>query len=213
MQKILFLVCVCLSPLLHAQVRPQLQTQAPSSSFNDYFEIGLSGNYRKAYLTDATSNQRAFDENSAYIASLAYYFREMTAIEFSYSQGANTRYIPSSTITSTTTHKYTLYGADLIFTFGKRTDQWIPYIKGGIAFFDRKSIDYEYIDTNTGLPLDTEPVALDATVVPSAGFGLQVRATNYLALKFGIDIWTSGAINKNIEDFDWTGRVGISWFL
>lgn len=186
---------------------------AHADGFRDYFELGLSGNYRKAYLTDATSSQKAFDENSAYIASFAYYFREMTAIELSYSQGANTRFIPSSSITSTTTHKYTLYGADLIFTFGKRTDQWIPYIKAGVAYFDRKSIDYEYIDNSTGLPLVAEPVELDATVVPSAGFGLQVRITNYLSLKFGIDIWTSGAINKDIRDFDYAGRMGISWFL
>lgn len=190
-----------------------VQSLAHAQGFNDYVELGLSGNYRKVYLTEANTTQRAFDESSAYIASVAYYFREMTAVELSYSQGNNTRYIPSSTITSTTTHKYTLYGADLIFTFGTRTDRWIPYIKGGVAYFDRKSIDYQYIDNNTGLPLATDPVELDSTFVPSAGFGLQVRATTHVSFKFGIDVWTSGAINKNIEDFDWTGRIGISWFL
>lgn len=184
-----------------------------AQGFNEYFELGISGNYRKVYLTETGSTERAFDESSAYIASIAYYFREMTAIELSYSQGSNTRYIPSSTITSTTNHKYTLYGADLIFTFGSRTDQWIPYIKAGVAYFDRKSIDYQYIDNVTGLPLATSPVQLDSTVVPSAGFGIQVRATKQLSFKFGIDVWTSGAINKDIEDFDWTGRIGISWFL
>ncbi|MCC6138611.1 MAG: outer membrane beta-barrel protein [Bdellovibrionaceae bacterium] len=192
---------ILFSPTLHAQ------------GFNDYVELGLSGNYRKVYLTESGTTDRAFDESSAYIASVAYYFREMTAIEFSYSQGSNTRYIPSSTITSTTNHKYTLYGADLIFTFGTRTDQWIPYVKAGVAYFDRKSIDYQYIDNGTGLPLATDPVELDSTFVPSAGFGLQVRATQSLSFKFGIDVWTSGAVNKDIKDFDWTGRIGISWFL
>ena len=137
----------------------------------------------------------------------------MTAVELSYSQGSNTRYIPSSTITSTTTHKYTLYSSDLVFTFGKRTDQWIPYIKAGVTYFDRKSIEYQYIDNGTGLPLPTDPVELESTIVPSAGFGLQVRITNYLSLKFGVDIWTSGAVKKDLGDFDWAGRVGVSWFL
>lgn len=183
-----------------------------AQGFNNYVELGLSGNYRKVYLTESGTSERAFDESSAYIASFAYYFREMTAIEFSYSQGNNTRFIPSSTITSTTRHKYTLYGADLIFTFGTRADRWIPYIKAGVAYFDRKSIDYQYIQSN-GIPIPTEPVELDSTFVPSAGFGIQVRATNQLSFKFGIDVWTSGAVNKDLKDFDWTGRVGISWFL
>ncbi|MCB9072067.1 MAG: outer membrane beta-barrel protein [Bdellovibrionaceae bacterium] len=183
------------------------------ADFNSYFELGLSGNYRKTFLTDTTTDERAYDQSSAYVASFAYYFREMTALEFSYSQGSNRRYIPSSTITSTTTHKYTLYGADLIFTFGTRQDRWIPYIKAGVSYFDRKSIEYQYIDNSTGLPLPTEPVELRAAVVPSGGFGMQFRISNQLSFKFGIDVWTSGAINKKVKDFDWAGRIGISWFL
>ncbi len=184
-----------------------------AQGFRDYLELGLSGNYRKTYLTESGTTARAFDESSAYIASFAYYFREMTAVEFSYSQGNNTRYIPSQTITSTTTHKYTLYGADLIFTFGSRGDQWIPYIKGGVAYFDRKSINYSYVDATTGLPIAAEPVELESTFVPSAGLGLQVRITNFLSFKFGIDVWTSGPVKKDLDELDFAGRVGISWFL
>jgi hypothetical protein len=181
------------------------------AQYNEYFEIGLSGNYRKVYLTEVGSNERSFDENSAYTASFAYYFREMTALEFSYSQGKNTRYIPSSSISSTTTHRYNLFGTDLVFTFGKRTDQFIPYIKAGIAYFDKKSIDYEYIQG--GIPLPPETVEINSTIVPSAGFGMQTRITQRLAFKAGLEFWTSGAINKDIEDFDWAARLGISWFL
>ncbi len=180
------------------------------AQYNEYFEVGLSGNYRKVYLTEVGSTSRAYDENSAYTASFAYYFREMTALEFSYSQGKNTRYIPSSTITSTTTHRYNLFGTDLVFTFGKRTDQFIPYIKAGIAYFDKKSIDYAYI--NNGVT-EFNKVDIDSTIVPSAGFGMQIRLTPRLAFKAGLEFWTSGAINKDVEDFDWAARMGISWFL
>ena len=181
------------------------------AQYNEYYEVGLSGNYRKVYLTELGTTERAYDENAAYTASFAYYFREMTAIEFSYSQGKNTRYIPSSTITSTTTHRYSLIGADLVFTFGKRTDTFIPYIKAGVAYFDRKSIDYEYI--NNGVPEVPQTVEINSTVVPSAGFGMQFRLTQRLSFKAGLEFWTSGAINKDIEDFDWAARMGISWFL
>lgn len=181
------------------------------AQYNEYFEVGLSGNYRKVYLTELGTTARAYDENSAYTASFAYYFREMTAIEFSYSQGKNTRFIPSSTITSTTTHRYNLVGADLVFTFGKRTDTFIPYIKAGVAYFDKKSIDYEYI--NNGIPEVPQTVEIKSTVVPSAGFGMQFRLTQRLSFKAGLEFWTSGAINKDIEDFDWAARMGISWFL
>ncbi len=181
------------------------------AQYNEYYEVGLSGNYRKVYLTELGTTQRAFDESSAYTASFAYYFREMTAIEFSYSQGKNTRFIPSSTITSTTTHRYSLIGTDLVFTFGKRSDTFIPYIKAGVAYFDRKSIDYEYI--NNGVPELPQTVEINSTVVPSAGFGMQFRLTQRLSFKAGLEFWTSGAINKDIKDFDWAARMGISWFL
>lgn len=182
-------------------------------TFNEYFELGISGNYRKVYLSDDNSSDRAYDENSAYVASAAYYFREMTALEISYSQGKNKRFIPSPTITSTTTHRYDMLGADLIFTFGKRGDLFIPYVKAGVAYFDRKSIEYVYVDNLTGTVLPSSPVEMDSTVVPSAGLGVQIRMTQRLAFKAGIDIWTSGPINKNVDDFDWAARLGVSWFL
>ena len=181
------------------------------AQYNEYYEIGLSGNYRKTFLTELGTTQRAYDENAAYTATFAYYFREMTAIEFSYSQGKNTRFIPSSTITSTTTHRYSLIGVDLVFTFGKRSDTFIPYIKAGVAYFDKKSIDYEYV--NNGIPEQPQTVEINSTVVPSAGFGMQFRLTQRLSFKAGLEFWTSGAINKDVKDFDWAARMGIPWFL
>ncbi len=209
MRYLIFLLCYLFVTTSWAQ-----NELSAASNFREYFELGLSGNYRKVYLTEDSSSERAYDENSSYIASLAYYFREMTAVEFSFSQGKNTRFIPSSTITSTTTHRYNLVGADLVFTFGKRNDTFIPYIKAGLAYFDRKSIDYNYIDnTNNGAVIPSQPVEMKSTVVPSAGVGMQVRMTQRMAFKIGVDVWTSGPINKSIDELDWAGRVGISWFL
>jgi len=193
-----------------ASAQQTVTEMAPA--YHEYFELGLSGNYRKTHLDEDNSTDRAYDENSAWIGSIAYYFREMTAVELSYSQGKDKRYIPSSTITSTTTHNYDMWGADLVFTFGQRTDTFIPYIKGGIAYFSRKSIDYEYVDNTSGV-VTAAPVEMDDTVVPSAGVGMQLRLTQRFAFKVGVDVWTSGPIDKKVGDLDWAGRFGFSWFL
>jgi hypothetical protein len=179
----------------------------------DYFELGLAGNYRKIHLSDSNTSQKAFDENYAYVASAAYYFREMTALEFNYSIGRNTRSIPSSTLSSKTVHDYSMYGVDLVFSFGKRGDQFVPYIKGGLAYFDKKDIKYEYVDHANGGNTFTESVSLKPTVVPSAGLGMQFKISEELYFKTGVEFWTSGPVNKDLGDFDWAGRVGISWFI
>lgn len=179
----------------------------------DYFEFGLAGNYRKVHLSDSTTSQDAYDENYAYVGTFAYYFREMTALELSYSMGRNTRSAPSDVISSTTVHDYSMYGADLVFTFGKRTDDWIPYVKGGVAYFDKKDITYQYTDHTNANNSFNSVVKLKPTLVPSAGLGMQLKLTSDLFFKFGIEMWTSGPVDKDIKQFDWAGRVGISWFL
>lgn len=184
-----------------------------SAAFADYFELGLAGNYRKVHLSDSTTDQKAYDENYAYVLTGAYYFREMTALEFSYSMGENTRSMPSQTLSSETVHDYSMWGADLVFTFGTRTDQFIPYIKAGLAYFDKKDITYKYTDHTNNNNVIRENVSLKPTVVPSAGFGLQYKVTEQLFFKLGIEMWTSGPVNKSMEDFDWAGRIGISWFI
>lgn len=181
-------------------------------SFADYFELSASGNYRKSFLMDSNTSQRAYDEASAFTGGVAYYFREMTALEMSYTTGTSKRVIPSTTISSETQHYYDLLGLDLVFTFGKRTDVYIPYIKTGVGYFTKKRIDYKYTNHGTN-SVDTASVNLEASVVPSAGAGIQIRLTEKLALKLGVEVWTSGPINKKLEDFDWAFRAGISWFI
>ncbi|MBY0316164.1 MAG: hypothetical protein K2Q26_11625 [Bdellovibrionales bacterium] len=196
MRILMFLLLLVISGMSHA----------------DYFELSASGNYRKSFLMDSNTEQRAYDEARAFTGAVSYYFREMTALEISYTTGTSERVIPSTSISSKTTHYYDLVGADLVFTFGTRTDTYIPYIKAGIGYFSKKRIDYEYRDQNTNTTT-TASVNLESSVVPSAGAGIQIRLTERLAFKTGLEVWTSGPIRKKIEDFDWAARVGISWFL
>ena len=170
-----------------------------------YYELGFTGNYRKLYLP-SNENRESFDETSSYTASLAYYFAEMAAAELSYTKGKSERFVPSQIADSRTTYDFSLIGFDLIFTFADRKAPFIPYLKGGVAYFAEKEVTYEF----TGQTPST--VRLPETFVPSIGFGLKIRITRTMAFKIGMEAWTS-ALENNSERWDWAGRAGVSWFF
>lgn len=184
-----------------------------TSVYAELVELGLSGNYRRTFLADSDTTQSATDEAQAYTFSIAYYLREMTALEFSFTSGESERSIPSTTISSITKHTYNLLGADLVFTFGKREERFVPYIKAGLGYFINKRITYTYINHTTPSQSEERPVELDPTVVPSVGFGMRTLITKSFAIKAGIEIWTSGPVSKSLDEFDWAARIGLSWFL
>lgn len=175
-----------------------------------YFELGFSGNYRKLYLPTETRIE-SFDSTVSYTASLAYYFAEMAALELNYTKGQSERFVPSATADSRTTYDFTLAGMDLILTLADRKSNFIPYIKGGLAYFAEKKVTYEFVNNSTG-QRTTETVPLDPTFVPSAGFGVKMRLTEAMAFRLGMEAWTSDSINKDPR-WDWAGRAGVSWFF
>ena len=180
------------------------------NAFAGYYEIGFTGNYRKLHLpTDGT--QESFDESLSYTGSFAYYFAEMAAAELSYTKGKSERFVPSTTADSRTTYDYSLIGLDLILTFADRKAPFIPYIKGGLAYFAQKDVTYEYT-SHTGPSPSPETVKLDPTFVPSIGFGLKILFTKTMAFKLGIEAWTSDSLS-NDPNWDWAGKAGISWFF
>ncbi|MCB0378215.1 MAG: hypothetical protein KDD33_06960 [Bdellovibrionales bacterium] len=177
-----------------------------------YYELGLSGNYRKIYLPTSTGEAReSFDETVSYSASIAYYFAEMAALELSYTRGQSERFVPSETADSLTTYFFSLVGMDLIFTFAKRQDPFVPYIKIGGAYFVEKYVDYEFTN-HVGTSPAPQRVKLDPTFVPSLGLGLKLRLTDTMAFKIGAEAWTSDALGRTTR-WDWAGRAGVSWFF
>ena len=179
-------------------------------SYAGYYELSFSGNYRKIFLP-TNEGRKSFDKTLSYTGSIAYYFAEMAALELSYTRGQSERFVPSTTADSRTTYDYGLIGLDLIFTFADRKAPFIPYLKGGLAYFAEKSVTYEFTNnTGTSPPSDTE--SLDPTLVPSLGFGLKFRVTKTMALKLGVEAWTSDALGSDVQ-LDWAGRAGVSWFF
>ena len=179
------------------------------SAHAGYFELGLSGNFRKTYLP-SNSVEEAFDQSQSLTGSVAYYFYEMAAVELNYTKVNSKRFVPSSVANVTTTHFFCLIGTDFIFTFAERKASFVPYVKFGIGYFIEKEVAFAY-DDGIGVP-DTVVVGLEKTLVPSAGFGVRMRLTDRLAVKLGMELWSSDALS-NDPKVDWAGKAGISWFL
>lgn len=158
-----------------------------------YFEIGGSGNYRKTtYDKDNYSIYRSGT------ASIAYYFWELSALELSYTKARSdeikTDYVARSYVT--------FYGADLIFTLASKQSLFQPYIKVGAAY-QNKETSYKQLNQ---LVTYLDPVKGWA---PSGGVGFKFIIGQHIALKAGIDAWSSPLSQNNVT-YDYAGRLGLS---
>jgi hypothetical protein len=168
-----------------------LSTQAEAG----YFEIGASGSYRKTSY-DAEN----FLVYRSGTASVAYYFWEMSAIELNYTKSRQdekrTQYESRSFIT--------FYGADLIFSLASRKSLFQPYIKVGIAH-QNKTGSYK----QSGIAYNLTPVEGWA---PSAGIGFKIIIGQHIAIKTGIDVWSS-PLSQDKVSYDYAGRLGLSFLF
>lgn len=182
----------------------------PCFGFASYYELGFAGNYRKLYLPSDTTRE-SFDATVSYTGSFAYYFAEMAAAEINYTKGQSERFVPSPSADSRTLYDFSLVGLDLILTFAERKDPFVPYLKLGVAHFLNKDVTYEFTN-NVDSSVTSDSADLGTAIVPSLGFGMKFRITQTIAIKLGMEAWTSDAIDKDPQ-WDWAGRAGISWFL
>jgi hypothetical protein len=162
-----------------------------------YFEISGSGSYRKSSL-DST-NYSVFRSGTG---SVAYYFWELSALELSYTESRadeiNTNY--KSRVYST------FYGADLIFTMATKQSLFQPYIKVGGAYIDKNGT-YKLPTTNVSKLPSTSGWA------PSAGIGLKFILGEHVALKAGVDAWSSPVNQNGATTYDYAGRLGLSFIF
>lgn len=179
---------------------------ASSFTYAGVVEVGGSFNYRQtSYGYDTATNTTSLTIYQSYTASLAYYFSEMSAIEFSYTSGLNNDIRPQYNADTF----FQIYGADLVLTFGSRESSLRPYIKGGGG--------YQLKQTMYKQP-GFSPI-IDKLSGPSfsAGFGFKFGLTQNLSLKAGIEGWTTplgkDTSGKEITSIDTAARVGLSWLF
>jgi outer membrane protein W len=172
------------------------------------FEIGASGSYKKSNI-----DVDAYDESTSITGSLAYYLTEASALELSYTDGTNKRVISEGVPNGHTTFLYyKTVGIDLIYTFGAKDAVVRPYVKAGTNYILQKRIVDQYRAADGTL---FPAYVLDDTpgFVPSAGAGFRIGLTESLALKVGVDGWTSRPLSAPPVTVDWFGRAGLSWFF
>jgi opacity protein-like surface antigen len=173
-------------------------------SFALYTEIGVNYAYKKSFIDSTNSS-----EQQGTTGSISLYFWEQVALEISYT---NSLYVkkelnaasPSTSI-RTTTQIADVYGADLIYVFADRKAAWQPYIKGGVAYVNKRQSTQ--IDNNP--PFPAGPYTGSA---PSYGVGLKFFLTDALAIRSGYDVVNTPIDNSSYAQ-DINGRIGLSWIF
>lgn len=171
-------------------------------------EISASSSYRKSYL-----NKDTYDESLAFTGSLSYYFFAQSALELSYTNGQSNRFAPSSTYNVETIYDFEILGADLVLVFAEPQSQFVPYIKGGVAYYSKKKLTTLITDATNSSTVGNKVESINPAAVPSAGVGLKIGVTQSLSIKLGIDAWASRPLDQKPVTYDMAARAGLSWFL
>lgn len=166
-----------------------------------YMEIGATANYRKSAIDGSN-----YQEILSYTASYSYYFWEMSALELSYTSGENVVSVqinnePKSKITT----RFSLIGLDLVVTMADKESAFQPYFKIGAAYIQKDVL--QEVEN-----LSAQKLNSPSGVVPSVGLGFKIKMTKEIALKCGVDAWSS-PLDKQPFTVDYAGRAGISWLF
>jgi outer membrane protein W len=165
----------------------------PISTLAGFYEVGISGSYRKTY-----QNKDNYSTYKSATGSIAYYFWDYSALELSY-----TRARTDEIRTDYRSRGFVeFYGLDLIITFADRKADFQPYIKVG-ANYQNKEAQYKQLNQ------DVVPLPKVDGWAPSAGAGLKFLIGKNLALKAGVDVWSS-PLDEDDVTYDYAGRLGIS---
>lgn len=170
----------------------------PAQSHGIYTEFGLSQSYKKTAFSETN-----YVESEMLSGSVSFYLWERVALEVSYTQGLAIRQEEESTSQTLTITQYsTVYGSDLILGFAGRESTFQPYIKGGVAYIQKRQVAQD-----SGNPAyETTPTP---GYVPSYGGGLKIKLTENFGLNAGIDVWKDDATQTN----DIATRTGLTWML
>lgn len=137
--------------------------------------------------------------------SLSFYFMEMLAFEFSYTDATAVKEELVLTQQQTTLQKTKVIGTDLIFIMGDRKSFFQPYIKGGVAQITRQ----QTIKIAGALVATLTP---DEAIAPSYGLGFRLSLTERFGIKFSYDVWKTPIGSGQTTD-DAAVKAGLSWYL
>lgn len=164
-------------------------------------ELSYTYSQRSSFINDDNYNK-----TKSHTGSIAWYFFDLSAIEFSYTKGQGQVSGKSSTDTRAIRLDTFLemYDISLVFTLAQKDWAFQPYIKGGAAWIDKEI----YRDDNNGYNLISKTDKDE--VVPSFGVGFRYYFTKAISLRAGFDRWRTGK-DGDKEVWDDALRAGISF--
>lgn len=170
-----------------------------------FIEVGASGNFKRVNVADDV-----IDTQRSLTGSLAYYFNEMSALEFSFTDGLQRSEVKSTSgLGQTISVNYSMVGLDFILTLGERDAILRPYFKAGVAYIIEKKRTTVFEFNPAASAVSEE----DPALVPSGGIGFRLLLTKNWSLKAGVDAWSSKSISGDNVKVDYAGRLGLSWMF
>ncbi len=161
------------------------------------FEVSASYTYKD---TNYDANQ--YDMSESGTAGLGYYFWETSALEFTYTRGAE-KLVQD---TGTTFQDFTGYGADFLFTVANENSRFKPYLKVGAVYLVKNLRNYFTNGT-------VSPITVQQGIAPQVGVGLKWMLGQQFGIKFGIDVSTSPLNNSTATTYDFGASAGISFLF
>ena len=170
-----------------------------SPVFAGVFELSAQGSVRETNISDSNES----DSRSSSV-SLAYYFWQSGALEFTYMTGFNYSKSTDGTTTLEQALNYRYTGADFVLNLGTKESTFNPYIKAGLAEIT-KQLDFK----QDGVATQTEEIS-GKNLTYGAGF--KFRLTQTVSFRASYDLW-KGPIGEDNQTTDTAFKVGFSWIL
>lgn len=173
-----------------------------SSAQAGLFEVSAQTSIKETNIDDDNNS-----EARSVSGSIAYYFWQSGALEFTYMKGYN---FTKGRIDASTTYEqvlnYTYKGVDLIYNLGSKESTFNPYVKAGLA-----EIEKELQFKQNGAASD--PQTSSGTNM-TYGAGMKIKISKTLSFRLSYDVW-KGPINDNDVDAttDTSMKVGLTWYL
>lgn len=196
-----FMKILAISALIIATSIGKIQTAYAEG----LMEIGASYSGRNSRIDDNN-----YTTTEAWSGSFAWYFMELSALEFSYTRAISTQSVKA--INDQEGIKYLqqidMYGLDLILSLAGRDSFIQPFIRGGGASVNKK---YYRESDSTGTQLTGQTNGFQT--VPSYGAGIKINLTKTFGIKFSYDRWKSGTTSGGDDTWDDATKAGVSWMF
>lgn len=176
--------------------------------FSSTSSAGLFELSAQTSMKNTSINSDSNSEARSASGSIAYYFWQSGALEFTYMEGYNfTRGVINSSTKYEQVLNYRYKGVDLIYNLGNKQSTINPYIKAGLAEIEK---DLEYKQNGVSEIGKQKSNGKNMTY----GAGIKIKISKTLSIRFSYDVWKGPIDNDDVDaTTDSSTKVGLSWYL